>query len=312
MEAGLPEAQLAAAVSAMQLQERRKCEYYSCTNYTALQKEGEKLLVCSGCKSKGVVTVYCTAECQKGHWKAHQLRCKTVITTKKTIIDNPPPLGEHITSVPVISESDLLGLLSKFTGSLPTQKEDDDDDDEDEDEDDDDEDEEDEEEDQDVDSMGRALPQNRKKRRPMNSSGGPQDESEDGEKEKEKVDPFLPFGPISEGTNYWSFSGPAEQTVELSPNSKSAVPLKLASKKKRTPARKPGEEETKPAEELSSLSFSFTPSSATEETKSSTESSSSAPVFTFGGDSATAVPSFTPGVTTELPSSLPETFQFGK
>ena len=84
----------------------------------------------------------------------------------------------------------------------------------------------------------------------MFSFGGRQDESDDddeGEKEKskveEKVDPFLPFGPIAEGTNYWNFGAPAaaeQQGAEQSPNSKNAVPLKLANKKKRTPARKAG------------------------------------------------------------------------
>ena len=104
-----------------------------------------------------------------------------------------------------------MDLLAKFAKDSPTKRakeEDEEDEDEEgdytDDDEEDDDDEEEEEENQDVDSFGRALPQNRKKRRP---AFGGREESDDDDVPEEKVDPFLPFGPMTEGTNYWNFGG---------------------------------------------------------------------------------------------------------
>jgi len=334
-EGGLDHA-LSAALAAVTMKERRRCEYLSCPNYKQTQKQGDKVLVCGGCKLVGVVTVYCTVECQKQHWKDHKLVCKKTTTTATTTIttatpNDPPALGEHM--APVFSATELNQMLASFgpNNTSPKrsksaaskegkEKENGDDDEEDlefdvedfmashSDSDDDDGDAD--EEDQDRDSLGRRLPQNRKKQRPA-FGGRKGDSDDDAPPEKEEpVVPFLPFGPLNEGTNYWNF-GVEQPTVSPSSSGELPSPSKHTTPKKRMPRRVTPTSDDKSAKKddtLAALSFTAPPVPTTD---TKTPTPTDAPVFTFG--QTDSVPTFSATATSsELPSALPSTFEFGK
>lgn len=53
----------------------RRCSNENCNNFE--KKNTPKFKKCSKC----CVAYYCSAECQKAHWKAHKPLCKPVVTT---------------------------------------------------------------------------------------------------------------------------------------------------------------------------------------------------------------------------------------
>jgi len=50
----------------------KKCSNAACDKQ---ESAALKFLVCGSCKKNGVATAYCSKECQKIHWKTHQLIC---------------------------------------------------------------------------------------------------------------------------------------------------------------------------------------------------------------------------------------------
>jgi hypothetical protein len=54
-------------------------ELEGCTKCGKYRSEGIQLLKCSGCR----ITLYCSRECQRAHWKTHKPDCKRILPSKR-------------------------------------------------------------------------------------------------------------------------------------------------------------------------------------------------------------------------------------
>jgi hypothetical protein len=54
-------------------------EYEGCAKCGKYRSEGIHLLKCSGCR----ITLYCSLECQRAHWKTHKPDCKRILPSKR-------------------------------------------------------------------------------------------------------------------------------------------------------------------------------------------------------------------------------------